>query len=384
MVAAVRRGQSLRAVAQRFGVGVATVALWVQRARGRRLDRVDWADRSHAPHRTRRTDPALEDLVLRTRRHLQQTSDLGAFGAAAIAESLQAQGVAGVPSLRTLNRILARRGALDRRQCQRRPPPPRGWYLPDLAAAPCELDRVDLLEGLVLKHGPHVEVLTGISLHGGLPVSWPVRAPVTSKRIVASLIEHGREVGLPPYAPFDNDRVFQGTQRYPDALGRVIRWCLSLPIVPVLVPPRERGFQALLESYNGWWQAKVWARFQHASLAAWQQRSHRYVRALRRHRAARIEAAHERRPFPQDGKLNRHAPLKGRVIYLRRTKDSGQVEVLGQNGPVSETWPNRLVRAEVDRSGGTIRFYTLRRRAPADQPLVLEQPYQLPDRRFHE
>ena len=55
MVVAVRRGQSLRAVAEKFGVGVATVAHWVGRAKGLRLDRVDFSDRSRAPHRTRRT-----------------------------------------------------------------------------------------------------------------------------------------------------------------------------------------------------------------------------------------------------------------------------------------------------------------------------------------
>jgi CRP-like cAMP-binding protein len=32
------------------------VALWVERARGQRLDRVDWADRPCVPHHTRRTD----------------------------------------------------------------------------------------------------------------------------------------------------------------------------------------------------------------------------------------------------------------------------------------------------------------------------------------
>ena len=46
MVAAVRRGQPLRAVATQFGVGVATVAHWVERAQGQRLDRIDFADRS--------------------------------------------------------------------------------------------------------------------------------------------------------------------------------------------------------------------------------------------------------------------------------------------------------------------------------------------------
>src|SRR5262245_35001115 len=112
MVAAVRKGQALRAVARRFGVGVANVARSVQRARGRRRDRVDGADRPSRPHKTRRTDAAVEDLVLRLRRELAE-SDLGAQGAAAIRSALQQRGTAEVPSERTINRILGRRGALD-------------------------------------------------------------------------------------------------------------------------------------------------------------------------------------------------------------------------------------------------------------------------------
>src|SRR3954469_11930726 len=99
MVAAIRRGQSLRVVARRFGVGIATVALWVERAKGQRLDRVDWSDRSHAPRRPRRTDTAVEDLVLQTRSALAH-SDLGAIGAAAIRQALQEQGSAPLPSSR--------------------------------------------------------------------------------------------------------------------------------------------------------------------------------------------------------------------------------------------------------------------------------------------
>src|SRR5262249_10867545 len=150
----------------------------------------------------------------------------------------------------------------------------------------------------VIRDGPRVEALNAVSLHGGLTASWPVEAPVTARLVVASLVEHWRAVGLPAYAQFDNDPTFQGTHRYPDALGRVIRLCLSLGVVPVFVPPREMGFQAMVEGYNGWWQAKVWARFQHASVAEVAERSRRHVEALRRHRAGRIEAAPARRPFP--------------------------------------------------------------------------------------
>src|SRR5215218_11489187 len=105
MVAAVRLAQSLRAVASQSAVGPATVSHWVQRAKGQRLDRVDWSDRSPAPHQTRRTDTALEDLVLQTRDELAH-GDLGAIGADAIHQHLTDQGVAKVPAVRTINRIL--------------------------------------------------------------------------------------------------------------------------------------------------------------------------------------------------------------------------------------------------------------------------------------
>src|SRR5215470_12234898 len=101
MVAAVRKGQSLRAVARQFGVGVATVACWVQRARGQRLDRVDWSDHSSVPHQTRRTETSWEDRVVRVRRELAH-SDLGAVGADALRQALLAEGLANVPSVRTI------------------------------------------------------------------------------------------------------------------------------------------------------------------------------------------------------------------------------------------------------------------------------------------
>jgi len=383
MVAAVRRGQSLRAVARQFGVGVATVTLWVERARGHRLDRVDWSDRPSVPHSTQRTESATEDRILAARKELAQ-GDLGAVGALAIRQALLEQGGIDVPSVRTINRILARRGALDARGRTRRPAPPRGWYLPDVAAARAELDSFDIVEGLVIKDGPEVEVLNGVSLHGGLVVSWPVAAAVTAKMTVLSLTEHWREVGLPGYAQFDNDMIFQGTHRYPDALGRVIRLCLSLEVVPVFVPPREVGFQAMIESYNGWWQARVWARFQHPDLGHLRDRSQRHVQALRRQRAARIEAAPARRPFPAEWRLNLKTRPRGKLVYLRRTNGAGAVTLLGRTWQVSAVWTNRLVRCEVDLAADKIRFCTLRRKEPTSQPQVLEVDYRLPNRGFQD
>jgi putative transposase len=383
MVAASRRGQPLRAVARAFGVGIATVAYWVERASDQRLDRVDWSDRSHAPHKPRRTPLSVEDLILKARSELAQ-SDLGAIGADVIRQALLAQGVAEPPSLRTINRILARRGALDGRQRTRRPPPPKGWYLPDVAAAKAELDSIDIVEGLVINNGPQVEVLNGVSLHGGLVVSWPIASPVTAAMTVQSLTEHWRAFGLPGYAQFDNDMIFHGTHRYPDALGRVLRLCLSLGVVPVLVPPRETGFQAMIESYNGWWQTKVWSRFQHDNLEDLQGHSQKYVAALRKQRAARIEAAPDRRAFPADWKLNLKKRPRGRLVYLRRSNGLSEVTLLGHTWPLGQVWPNRLVRCEVDLDEDKIRFFTLRRKEPTSHPKILEVDYTLPNRGFQD
>jgi putative transposase len=384
MVAAVRRGLSMRRAAAQFGVALSTVQHWVTRAGTQRLDRVDWASRPRGPRQPANRSPReLEDLVLTLRRELKDTSDLGEFGAAAIHRTLQDRGVRPVPSVRTLGRILERRGALDGRKRRRRPAPPPGWYLPDVAAGRAELDSFDIVEGLVIKGGIAVEVLNGISLHGGLAASWPMTG-VTARTTVRALSEHWRQVGLPGYAQFDNDTIFQGPHQYADVVGRVMRLCLSLGVVPVFAPPRETGFQAAIESYNGRWQAKVWARFVHDSLDGLGQRSGKFVAAGRLRAAARIEAAPPRRPFPKGWRLDLQARPKGRLIFLRRTDAQGGVELLGHRFEVDPLWPHRLVRAEVDLDANRIRFFALRRREPKHQPQLREVSYTLLRRRFQE
>jgi hypothetical protein len=374
----------MREVARRFKASLATVQLWVARAGDQRLDRVDWGDRPDGtPRPANRTPQDLEGLVLTLRAELKDKSDLGEFGARAIRAALEARGERPVPSVRTIGRILERRGALDGRRRVRRPAPPPGWYLPEVAARRAELDSADIVEGLVIKGGLAVEVLNATSLHGGLVASWPGPV-VTAKAAAEALIGHWREVGLPAYAQFDNDTIFQGAHQHKDVVGRVTRLCLGLGVVPVFAPPRETGFQAAIENYNGRWQAKVWARFTHGSLDGLRSQSDRYVAASRVRAAERIEAAPPRRPFPEGWVLDLQAPLRGRIVYLRRTGPAGGVELLGHRFEVDPTWPNRLVRAEVDIDAGQIRVFALRRRDPSHQPLLREVAHRLPRRRFRE
>lgn len=385
MVRAAREGVPLRDVAAQFRVALSTVQRWVKRADKQRLDRVDWENRPcGALTPVNRIPVDREDLILTIRKQLREESDLGEYGASAIRRELEERKTKPLPSLRTIGYILRRRGALDSRQRVRRVAPRPGWYLADVVKGRAELDSFDIVEGLVIKGGPEVEVFNGVSLHGGLVVSWPRAKTVTAEFVTEALVEHWRALGRPTYAQFDNDPIFQGAQVHPDTIGRVIRTCLSLDVVPVFAPPRETGFQAAIEGYNGRWQAKVWTRFHHSSLDDLRGRSDRYVTAHRVRSAARIEAAPARRAFPRKWKLDLQAHPRGRIVFIRRTNEKGEVQLLGHTFVVDATWPNRLVRADLNLTKGWICFYTLRRRTADQQPLVAKVAYKLPKRKFRE
>lgn len=354
---------------------------WVERASTTRLDRVDWNDRqAGAPRAVNRTPMVIEEDVLRLRGELSR-SDLGDFGADAIRSAMIDQQISPVPSRRTIGRILQRRGILDGRKRVRRPPPPVGWYLPQVASGTSELDSFDTIEGLVIRGGIELTVLTGISVHGGRTSCWPWLS-ITAADVVELLLSRWRSFGLPTYAQFDNAMIFQGPSRRPDVVGRVMRTCLLLGVTPVFAPPREPGFQNAVESLNGRWQTKVWRRFEHRSLAGLQLTSDRWIAATAARHAARSDRAPSRTPFPISFALDLRAHPCGMIIFIRRADDHGSVSLLGRRFAVDSRWSHRLIRAEVDLDGHRIRFFALRRREPLDQPLIAEHTYSLPRRPF--
>lgn len=384
MVQLVRNGASQRSVAKQFGVSLNTVQRWLRRAGDMPLEQVDWTDHSPGPAESpRRSEPKLEDRVLAIRKSLKQDSSLGEFGAVAVHREMTRRGLKHIPTVRTIGRILTRRGAVDARRRVRRQAPPPGWYLLDLAAKRVELDSFDIVEGLVIRGGQDVVVLNGVSLFGGLCCSWP-QASMTAKFTVRALIEHWRECGLPAYAKFDNDTVFQGAHQWPDSFGRVTRLCLSLGVVPVFAPPLQSGFQADIEAFNGRWQQKVWRRFQFETLADVARKSRQFVTAHRKKSAERIEDAPYRRDFPADWHLDLQRPLKGRVVFIRKTDESGWVTALGYSWEASKLWCHRLVRMDVDLSAHTVHIYGLRRREPTQHTLLATHEYHPPTKRFSE
>lgn len=378
MIKAVRSGMSIRQAEREFRFSKSAVERWVARAHGKRLDRVDLSD--HKPGRAwNRTPFDVEQRISELRVELRQ-SVLGEFGAKAIRSALAAE-IDSAPSEAAINRVLARLGLQDSVRRIRRPAPRKGWYLPAVVAARAELDCFDFIEDLKIADGPLVDVLTAKSLHGSLTSAWVMESQRT-KGTIPCLLERWQRDGLPVYAQFDNGNVFQGAHHFANAVGAVSRLCLQLNVIPVFVPPLEHGMQNTIESFNALWQAKVWQRQRVTGVSDLQIRSDQYITAHRARTQSLDEAAPRRRPMPKNFKLNTHAPLRGQIIFIRRTDQSGAVNMLGQRFNVSRQWLHRLVRCEVSFNHRRIDCFALRRLAPAEQPLLITIPYHRIDKPF--
>ncbi len=368
----------VRRAADEFGFSKSVVAFWVGRARGKRLDRADLAIRK--PGRAwNRTTFEVEQRIAELRLELRK-SVLGEFGAKAIAAALEAE-MDRRPAEATINRALSRLGLQDGVRRIRQPAPPKGWYLPAVLAGRAELDCFDFIEDLKLADGPLVDVLTAKSLHGSLTNAW-VLNPKSTKGTIPCLLERWQRDGLPTYAQFDNDNVFQGAHHFANAVGAISRLCLQLEVIPVFAPPLEHGMQNTIESFNALWQAKVWQCYRVANVNELQMRSDQYIAAHRARTQPLTEAAPARRALSEDFKFDPHAPLRGQIVFVRRTDEGGHVNMLGQRIAVSQTWLHRLVRCEVDFDHRYIQCSALRRRAPAEQPLLITIPYHRLDRPF--
>ncbi|MDR1268336.1 MAG: hypothetical protein LBK82_02315 [Planctomycetaceae bacterium] len=362
MVSKVRRGMSIRQAALHFGVAVSTVLFWVKRAGQQRLDRVRWSD--HSVHHTavNRVTKSVEQCVLDLRKELKEQSDLGEFGADAIRHEMDTRGCKVLLSRATINRVLQRNGMLDGKHRKRITPPPKGWYLPNNEEQTAELDQFDYIKECYLKGGQVVHILNGISLYSGLVYSKPVLR-MTAENTVQGMMEHWREVGVPEYVQFDKGTVFHGLN-HPDSIGSVSKLCLSLGVIPIFVPPREFGFQAAVESYNGRWERAVWNRFTFKNIKEIQTQSDLYVHAVKEKIETKTRLAAERKMINKNWKFNNKTEKNGTIIFLRRTDDNGCAKVMGHLWELDKNWTHRLIRATVDLKNNIILFHKLRRKDP--------------------
>lgn len=201
-VRAVLAGATVTEVAASVGVSRQSVHAWVSRYL---IDGVSGlADRSHRPGSCpHQVASEVEVLVAEMRRRHPR------WGAKRIRMELLRAGREGVPSTRTINRILVRQGLIESRPRKRPRDSYRRWQRP----GPMQLWQLDIVGGVMLVDTTtgvlrEAKVVTGVDDHSRFCVIAHVTERATSRAVCLALASALARFGVPEEVLTDNGKQF--------------------------------------------------------------------------------------------------------------------------------------------------------------------------------
>jgi transposase InsO family protein len=253
-VARVEAGDPVTTVAAALGRSRDWVYTWLTRAR---TGDSAWAqDRSHRPiHLARLTPAEIVEAVTLVRLSLYN-HDLPC-GAQNIRWELEELSVAPLPSVRTINRILAREGLTHRRTGRYTP---KGTPYPALVAPTVNaVHQMDYVGPCYLRGPVRFWSLNTVDLATARCALEPV-ASRAGQATADALWATWHRLGLPAHVQVDNEMVFYGSPAHPRGMGLLIRLCLAQGIEPWFIPVREPWRNGVVEKFNDQYGAKFLAR----------------------------------------------------------------------------------------------------------------------------
>jgi hypothetical protein len=236
------------------------LAKWIRRYKAFGLDGL--RDQSRVPiHVRNRTREPLVRKILALRDelavHKTRRAAFAGIGAETIHFELQRRGIRRLPSISTIEKILARAGKTKKAKVKRTPGGPPYPYVP--ARKMGDLQQTDLVGPRHLR-GPG-GVTRFYSIHS-IDVAGQTAAAsqFRDKRTISlcrHLVDSWRVMGLPRVSQMDNEMAATGGGRYRYSLSQLIRLHLLLGVHLRFIPPKEPGRNATIESFNAVWQARV-------------------------------------------------------------------------------------------------------------------------------
>ncbi|MFU8817881.1 MAG: IS481 family transposase [Pseudomonadales bacterium] len=374
-VGRVVRGEAIAAVSSSLGYSREWLYKWLRRYRS---GDPDWfRERSRRPrHRPLQTPEEVELLVETTRGRLEKAGEFS--GAQAIRWDLEDQDVQALPSMRTINRILARQGLTNRRSG---PYQSKGKKYPKLiAAAPGDVHQTDFVGPCYLRGGLRFYGLNSVDLATGRSASESTLTRHAQATMDAIWSSWGR-LGMPRNQQVDNEMVFYGSPRYPRAMGPLLRLCLLHEIDLWFIPVAEPWRNGVVEKYNDLWQQKFLGRINLASHSELRMQNllfegrhngrYRYSKLQGRTPMQALKASGQELRFPPDGPAPRHPlpqPDKGRYHLVRFVRSDGVLDVFGEKFLAPPECTYEYVRVTVDVSRQRLQIFL-------DQQIVDEHCY---------
>jgi len=301
-------------------------------------------------------------------------------GAQNIRWQLEDLGVQPLPSLRTINRLLARHGLTHRRTGRY---VPKGKVYPTLPAATVNaVHQLDYLGPCYLRGPVRFWSLNTVDLATARCATEPVRSRA-GQATVDALWATWCRLGLPAAVQADNEWAFIGSPAHPRALGPLIRLCLGQAIEPWFIPPGEPWRNGVVKKFSDHYRAKFLARVEVPDFAALRPASRAFERrhntrwryttlggltplaALRQERTALRFPRRERAP---------HVPLPkpetGRYHLVRFIRSDRRLDVFGERFRLPPEAEYEYVVATVD-------VARQRLRVMLGDDLIAEVPYRL-------
>jgi hypothetical protein len=329
----------------------------------------DLDDHSRAPHASPQAMPdSVVQAVISVRQRFEAaaTSETkyGLIGPRAIRGQLEHLRIVPLPSLPTIQRILAEHSLthpLGAGSASAYYPWPLAWEVNAIHAT-------DIITRHV-RGGEEIQNFHTID-HYSHAVSLSQHTDKTSATTGAHLLAAWSQLGLPHLQQFDNEGSFCGGHTHPHIIGRVVRLCLFCGIEPLFTPFYEANRNYQIETFHSLWDKAFWSRQEfrnrdhvQAEVPAFERWYHTVYQppSLEGKTPAQMRCGARMVYLTQD--LARLIPngrwpiTAGRVHFMRRVDPTGHTELLNERWLVGEKWIGEYVRATINTAEQVLTFW---------------------------
>ena len=329
----------------------------------------DLADRPRAPHTSPQAmPPTVIDAVVAVRQILEAAATpatrYGLVGAASIQTQLARMQITPVPSVPTIQRILAAHelthplGAGSEAAYY---PWPVAW----------EVNAIQALD-IITRHvhgGEEIQNFHTIDLFSQA-VYLSRQSDKTSATTCTHLRKTWAKLGLPLLQQFDNEGAFCGGHTHPHVIGQVVRLCLFCGIEPFFTPIYEAKRNYQIESFHSLWVRSFWSRYEFADRAQVDAESPLFERwyhtlycppALDGRTPAQVRRGVVVMRLTPD--LHNLIPAerlpitRGRIHVMRKVNPHGEITFLNEAWSVGQKWVGEYVRATINTAQQTVTFW---------------------------
>ncbi len=243
-------GEKPESICASLGKSKTWLYKWIKRRENLEKKESWHCDRSRRPvNNTNRTPAEIEEIVKMVRLNLYNRELF--CGAQAILWELEDMGISPLPSLRTINRILARNELTHRRTGRY---VPKGTKYPVLpSSSPNDTHQADMVGPCYLKGPIRFYSFNVVDLATARCALYPSLSK-GAESVMSGLWEVWKRIGIPDRIQIDNAFTFAGSPKYPRSMGPLIRLCLHNRVEPWFIPQSEPWRNGIVEKFNDLYQ----------------------------------------------------------------------------------------------------------------------------------